>query len=211
MTRADEVQALVEETVAAHGRLDYMVNNAGIALAGEVRDLTLEHWRRVVDVNLWGVVHGVHAAYPVMVARRAGHIVNMASLAGLLPVPGFVPYATTKHAVVGLSTSLRAEAAGLGVKVTAVCPGFVATGIYDAATTVRVRMADLVKNLRTPPMDADVAAAAILRGVARNDAIVVVPRAARVLWRLHRAHRALTEPVMRRAIAGFRRSRTPDA
>jgi len=91
------------------------------------RGLLLAHWDRGIDVNLRGVVHGVHAAYTVMIAQRSGHIVNTASLAGLLPAPGLTPYAMTKHAVVGLSLSLRAEAAAYGVRVTAVCPGFVDT------------------------------------------------------------------------------------
>ena len=76
-------------------------------------------------------MHGVHAAYPVMIEQGSGHIVNTASLAGLLPSPGATPYAMTKHGVVGLSLSLRAEAAEHGVRVTAVCPGVVDTPILD--------------------------------------------------------------------------------
>jgi len=98
---AAAVQALVDQTRDRHGRLDLMVNNAGIAVGGETRELLLAHWDRVIDVNLRGVVHGVHAAYPVMVEQGWGHIVNTASLAGLLPSPGATPYAMTKHGVVG--------------------------------------------------------------------------------------------------------------
>jgi len=108
---ADAVQALVDQTRDRHGRLDLMVNNAGIAVGGDCRELLLAHWDRVIDVNLRGVVHGVQAAYPVMVEQGSGHIVNTASLAGLLPSPGATPYAMAKHGVVGLSLSLRAEAA----------------------------------------------------------------------------------------------------
>src|SRR5215218_918636 len=89
---AEAVKRVVEETAAAHGRLDYMFNNAGLAVTGEVRDLSLEHWRKVVDVNLWGVIHGIAAAYPLMVRQRSGHIVNTASLAGLLGIPRSSPY-----------------------------------------------------------------------------------------------------------------------
>src|SRR4029077_5666515 len=91
------------------------------------------HWDRVIDVNLRGVVHGVHAAYSVMVDHRLEHIENTASLAGLVPAPLMAPYAMTKHAVVGLSLSLRAEAASHGVRVTAVCPGVVDTALLDTA------------------------------------------------------------------------------
>jgi NAD(P)-dependent dehydrogenase (short-subunit alcohol dehydrogenase family) len=128
---AGAVQALVDQTRGQYGRLDVMVNNAGVAVGGEASELLLAHWDRVIDVNLRGVVHGVQAAYPVMIGQRSGHIVNTASLAGLLPSPGLTPYAMTKHAVVGLSLSLRAEAAGYGVRVTAVCPGVVDTPILD--------------------------------------------------------------------------------
>src|SRR5262245_39734519 len=106
---ADSVSRLVQDTVAVHQRLDYIFNNAGIAVTADARDLGLEHWRRVIDVNLLGVIYGVQAAYPVMARQGYGHIVNTASLAGLLAYPTNLPYATTKHAVVGLSLSLRPE------------------------------------------------------------------------------------------------------
>ena len=107
VTRAEDVGKLVKDTADEHGRLDYIFNNAGIAVAGEVYDMNLDHWRRIVDINLWGVIYGTHAAYPIMVKQRFGHIVNVASAAGLVAFPTCTPYATTKHAVVGLSSSLR--------------------------------------------------------------------------------------------------------
>ena len=130
---ASGFQKLVDDTAAEHGRLDYLFNNAGIGIAGEERDVSLEDWNTVLDVDLHGVVHGVRAAYALMVKQGHGHIVNTASLAGLLPSPGLVPYAMTKHGVVGLSLSLRAEAAEHGVRVTAVCPGVVDTPILTRA------------------------------------------------------------------------------
>ena len=131
VTDAQAVQDLVDATADEFGRLDIMVNNAGIGMGGWVEELTVEHWNRVIDVNVRGVVHGVQAAYPLMVRQGDGHIVNTASLAGLVPAPCLTPYAMTKHAVVGLSMSLRAEAASRGVRVTAVCPGFTDTAILD--------------------------------------------------------------------------------
>jgi short chain dehydrogenase len=110
--------------------------NAGIGIGGDARYLTLDHWRRVLDVDLYGVVHGVVAAYPVMARQGFGHIVNTSSSAAFFPVPANAPYGTAKRAVVGLSLSLRLEAAELGVKVSCVCPGFVRTNIYRNAVSV---------------------------------------------------------------------------
>ena len=129
---------MVEETAAAHGRLDYLFNNAGMAIGGDARDLTLDHWRRVLDVDLYGVLHGTLAAYPIMASQGFGHIVNTSSAAAFFPDPGSAPYCTAKHAIVGLSLSLRLEGADLGVKVSCVCPGFVRTNVYQNAGVVNM-------------------------------------------------------------------------
>lgn len=131
VTDAAAVDELVGRTAADHGGLDLLFNNAGIGVGGEVRELSTAHWRRVLDVNVWSVINGVNAAYPLMIAQGRGHIVNTASLSGLLPSPMLVPYSTTKHAVVGLSVGLRMEAAAHQVKVTVVCPGVIETPLLD--------------------------------------------------------------------------------
>lgn len=148
---ADAVQRLVTETAATYGRLDYMFNNAGVALAGKTRDMTLADWNRLIDVNLRGVVHGVVAAYPVMIAQGFGHIVNTASAAGITPTPGLTGYATTKHAVVGLSTSLRGEAARHGVRVSVVCPGLIDTPIKDNMTLLNTDRQAQKHTAQAPP------------------------------------------------------------
>src|SRR5215212_5039930 len=130
---AGAVEALVASAYDEHDRLDLMFNNAGIAVGGTVEEMTLDHWNTIIDVNLRGVVHGVHAAYPRMMRRRAGQILNTASLAGLTEPPMMAPYTATKHAVVGLTLSLRAEAARHGVRVSVLCPGFVDTPLLDHA------------------------------------------------------------------------------
>ena len=81
------MEQLVQETAQAQGRLDYMFNNAGIAIGGEVSLYNIDDWKAVLDVNLYGVVNGVQAAYPIMIRQGYGHIVNTASMAGLLPMP----------------------------------------------------------------------------------------------------------------------------
>jgi NAD(P)-dependent dehydrogenase (short-subunit alcohol dehydrogenase family) len=190
---AGTVQALVEQARDQHGRLDVMVNNAGIGIGGEASELTLAHWDRVIDVNLRGVVHGVHAAYPVMIAQRSGHIVNTASLAGLVPASWLTPYAMTKHAVVGLSLSLRAEAATHGVGVTAVCPGVVDTPLLDTvgpddlpAVAPAGQVREFFRHVQPRFYAADRLAQDIVRGIDRNAALVIAPASARVayyLWR----------------------------
>jgi NAD(P)-dependent dehydrogenase (short-subunit alcohol dehydrogenase family) len=199
VTNYDAVKALVDATVAEHGRLDFMFNNAGVGLVGEVRDLEIDDWRPVMDVNLWGVIHGVQAAYPLMVAQGWGHIVNTASGAGLCPRPGMVPYAASKYAVVGLSTSLREEAAELGVRVSAACPGYIGTGIIAATPFKRVDGDALMKSVPIKPMSPEDCARVILKGVAGNRAIIPVTVVTWVEWLLQR-----WAPWVIRLIARFR-------
>jgi NAD(P)-dependent dehydrogenase (short-subunit alcohol dehydrogenase family) len=184
----------VDGTRERHGRLDLMVNNAGIGVGGEARELLLAHWDRVIDVNVRGVVHGVHAAYPVMIQQGSGHIVNTASLAGLVPAPLLTPYAMTKHAVVGLSLSLRAEAAAYGIRVTVVCPGVVDTPMIDTEgpedlprpTLLRGHVREYFRHLSPRFYPADQLAQDIVRGLDRNSALVIAPRSARAAWQVWR-------------------------
>jgi NAD(P)-dependent dehydrogenase (short-subunit alcohol dehydrogenase family) len=193
---AGAVAALVGGTAERHGRLDLLFNNAGVGIGGPAEELALAHWDRTLDVNLRGVVHGVHAAYPLMVRQGHGHIINTASLAGLLPSPGSAPYATTKWAVVGLSLSLRAEGAPRGVRVSVVCPGGVDTPILDKGMPADLPRMPSVEGIDTRALitrfsggrlySADALAVDVLRGVDGNRPFIVAPRQARVMWRLMR-------------------------
>jgi NAD(P)-dependent dehydrogenase (short-subunit alcohol dehydrogenase family) len=182
----EQVEALVKATAEREGRLDLLFNNAGVGLAGEVRDTTLADWRKVMEVNLFGVIHGVHAAYPLMIAQGSGHIVNTASGAGLLPRPGMTPYAASKHAVVGLSVSLRAEAVHLGVRVSAVCPGFIATGIMDRTTYRKLDQEQMVAQIPIRGLSPEACANRVLKGVRKNRAIIPVTALTRLEWLLYR-------------------------
>jgi NAD(P)-dependent dehydrogenase (short-subunit alcohol dehydrogenase family) len=186
-----EVARLIESAVAEYGRVDYMINNAGIAIGGDSRDLSMEQWRRVLDVDLLGVLYGTVHAYQVMARQGHGHIVNISSLSGLVPQPGNAAYCTSKHGIVGLSLSLRAEGADLGVKVSAACPGDMKTKIYDNMVVVsmpREQVATLSRRTHylMPQMSAQAAARAILRGVGRNRPLIVFPFAVQLIWHLYR-------------------------
>ncbi len=199
VSQAGAVEKLIDGTTEKYGRLDYMFNNAGIAVLGEIRYQTPEQWKRIIDINLLGAISGTTRAYSVMVRQGFGHIVNTASQAGLYLVPGSTAYGTTKHAVVGLSTALRAEGAALGVKVSVVCPGPVNTAIFDSATVVLQDKEDVPSDQResngvdffgqmpkSMMTSVDKAAMIILEGVIRNQAIIIFPFLARFLWWLHR-------------------------
>jgi len=203
---ADAVLELVQRTAADHGHLDLLCNNAGVGIGGPVTELSREHWERAIDVNLRGVVNGVLAAYPVMVRQGRGHIVNTASLAGLLPSPMLTPYGMTKHAVVGLSESLRMEAAAHGVRVSVVCPGVIDTPLLDRGNPADLPGVPGMPDTRTmlsaligPPYPAAALAQDVLRGVERNRAHIVAPRHARMAWRAYRiAPRLLVDSGPRR-------------
>jgi NAD(P)-dependent dehydrogenase (short-subunit alcohol dehydrogenase family) len=199
------VQKLVDDTIQRHGHLDFMFNNAGIGVSGEMRDLTLEDWRTVIDINLMGVLYGARAAYMAMLEQRSGHIVNIASLAGLIYPPGLAPYDVSKAGVVALSAALRAEARTYGVRVSAVCPGFVETAIYENAIGVKRDKQELLDAIRLPIMPVKKAALAILRGVERNRGTIVFPASARMLWRLMRMNPALLTPLWRGALKQLRK------
>jgi NAD(P)-dependent dehydrogenase (short-subunit alcohol dehydrogenase family) len=183
---------LTEATVTTHGRLDYLFNNAGIGIAGEARLYQLEDWNRVIDVNLRGVIHGVQAAYAVMLRQGFGHLVNTASVAGLVPSPWGVSYTATKHAVVGLSLALRVEAAEAGVRVSVLCPGVVRTPILENGGKYGklLQPVSLERQRsfweRLGPMDPGKFAQHVLHAVARNRAIIIVPWWWKIFWWLNR-------------------------
>ena len=131
----DQVAALAAVTLERFGRVDVVVNNAGVsAMPGPMWSYEVNDWEWVLSVNLWGVVHGVRAFVPHLVAQNSGHVVNTASMAGVSAGPCLGPYMTSKHAVVGLSEGLAADLAiaAPGVGVTVVCPGQMLTNIVTA-------------------------------------------------------------------------------
>ncbi|MEJ2205091.1 MAG: SDR family oxidoreductase [Gemmatimonadota bacterium] len=132
VTHREDVEALVGMALADHGRVDVMVNNAGVMPLSRVEELRVEDWERMVDVNLKGVLYGIAAVLPGMLDRRAGHVVNIGSLAGRRPFPGGTVYSATKFAVRSITAGMQLElSASSGIRVTDVQPGVVSTELPE--------------------------------------------------------------------------------
>jgi NADP-dependent 3-hydroxy acid dehydrogenase YdfG len=130
----DQVKGLVDAAVQAYGRIDVMINNAGLMPQAPLERLKVDEWDRMIDVNIKGVLYGIAAALPHMQRQKAGHIVNVSSVAGHKVGPGFAVYAATKHAVRALSEGLRQEVKPYNIRTTVISPGAVATELPDSVT-----------------------------------------------------------------------------
>ncbi|MGI5376668.1 SDR family oxidoreductase [Streptomyces sp. CA-251387] len=188
------MEKLAEKVATEYGVVDVLVNNAGIGLGGSFFDTTPEDWKKVLDVNLWGVIHGCRLFGKQMAERgQGGHIVNTASAAAYQPSKALPAYSTSKAAVLMLSECLRAELAGQGIGVTAICPGFVNTNITSTAHFAgvdaeeekrRQKKSARLYGLRNYPPEK--VADAILRAVVRGDAVVPVTPEARGAYLMSR-------------------------
>jgi short-subunit dehydrogenase len=162
-------------------KVDILINNAGVAYGGRFVATDLEAWRRVIDVNLWGVIFGCYAFLPQMYENKAGQVLNVASISGLLSTGAATPYATSKFGVVGLSEGLRAEAAVHSVSVTVACPDFVLTEIADRAVddtsgSHEYFQAQLARATGRHGIPASTAARRIIRGMKRDQMAYAVRR-----------------------------------
>jgi short-subunit dehydrogenase len=190
VSKRDEMRRFAE---AVHGRVshvDVLVNNAGVGLGGGFLDTTLEDWDWILSINLLGVVHGCHFFVPEMVRARSGHVVNVASAAGLVCVPDLAAYGATKYAVVGLSEALREEVREHGISVTTICPGVINTSIMGSSRLrgmherSRERLIELFQERGHGP---EKVADAIIAGVIHRRGLVPVTPEAWVLYMLKRA------------------------
>ena len=204
VTDADAVEALASDVFDAEGAVDIVHNNAGVGHAGPVDETKLEDWRRVIEVNLMGTIHGVHAFVPRLLRQgRPAHIVNTASMAGLVASAELVPYTTSKFAVVGLSEALNAELAPKGIRVTAICPGIIDTPIVRDATYRgeiagdAQRVQDFYRRRGASP---DVVAKSVVRALRRKPVIQPVPYShVMVPWLLKRISPRAAQPLARLA------------
>ncbi|CAH2894497.1 MAG: Oxidoreductase, short-chain dehydrogenase/reductase family [uncultured Paraburkholderia sp.] len=134
VTDRAQVQRLVDRAIELHGRVDVMLNNAGLMPSAMLARLHVDEWDRMIDVNIKGVLYGVAAALPVMQAQKSGHFINVASVAGHKVGPGGVVYAATKHAVRVISEGLRQEVKPYNIRTTIISPGAVATELTNTIT-----------------------------------------------------------------------------
>jgi NADP-dependent 3-hydroxy acid dehydrogenase YdfG len=143
VTQRDQVQKLVDAAVQTYGRVDVMINNAGLMPQAPLERLQVDEWDRMIDVNIKGVLYGIAAALPYMKQQKSGHVINVSSVAGHKVGPGFAVYAATKHAVRALSEGLRQEVKPYNIRTTVISPGAVATelpqSVTDPDTAERIR------------------------------------------------------------------------
>lgn len=207
-------QTCVKEIFDKDGKLDFLFNNAGIALAGEVHEFVPEAWNRIINVNIKGVVNGVSTVYPLMKKQGFGHIINTSSLSGVVPSALFTPYSMTKFAIVGLSNSLRLEAKEYGIRVTVLCPAFVDTPLLDKGNPTDLPKVESEPNVRKylgeitgTPDSASTYAKKMLIEIPKDQAMIFYPKKAREIWKIGRYFPSLLSKLGDKALAKERKER----
>jgi NAD(P)-dependent dehydrogenase (short-subunit alcohol dehydrogenase family) len=198
ITSDDDWATAFEEVQTRWGGLDILVNNAGVAGGGRLDVATLDEWRWITAINLFGAVRGTRTFVPLFKRQRSGHIVNVASLAGLVPPAGMASYNAVQAAVVALTETTGHELAAYGVKASVVCPSYFRTNLLASMQGADTALAGVVAHLvESSPLTADDIAAAVLEGVDRGDDVIVPDQPARDAWALKQADRAAYDAMMR--------------
>jgi NAD(P)-dependent dehydrogenase (short-subunit alcohol dehydrogenase family) len=207
VSKPEQVEGLVALADEKLGGVDLVINNAGVAVAGPVGEVPLENWQWITSINYWGVIYGCHYFVPRLKKHGSGHILNVASSAGLLSAPEMGPYNMTKAAVVALSETLAAELHGTGVGVTALCPTFFQTSIYESSrrSAMREGIGDVVtKRMADSKLQAIDVARAALAGCDRGQLYVLPMSDGRWGWRMKRLSPERFHTVMPRVFAAMR-------
>lgn len=169
------------------GGLDILVNNAGVAAAARVDRGSLEDWDWIFDINIKSIARSSRIFVPMMKRQQSGHIVNIASLAGLMNLPVMASYNTTKAGVIALSETLRNELQPFGIHTTVVCPSFFRTNLHESLRSPEPGMTEIVdKLLSSDELTADDVAQSILRAVSKQQFMLIPHRSGRIAWRIKR-------------------------
>ncbi|MCX5880381.1 MAG: SDR family NAD(P)-dependent oxidoreductase, partial [Deltaproteobacteria bacterium] len=182
VTDPNAVKAMADHFFSTWRGVDILINNAGIAIGGTVGDVPLEHWKAIVDINFWGMLYGCHEFIPKMKAQGGGHIMNVASAAGLLNLIIMSPYSVTKAAVISLSETLRMEAAPDNIHITVACPMFFNTGLLDDMKTTDPWIGEVAKTAFQVGHSADKIAKKLIRAVEKDKLYVVPMVYGKMLW-----------------------------
>lgn len=185
----DAVKEMVDKALVEAGRIDVLVNVAGIDIGGPEEVLTIEDWRKVLGVNLYGMLHTVNLIYPHMLEKGSGHIANVASGAGLVALSAYnAAYNTSKFGVVGFSESMLLEASARGIGVTCVCPGVVNTPFYDTTAMKGFSMeaSELVKKILYVGEEPEATARSMVRAVKKNRFLVVTTISMKMIYYMKR-------------------------
>lgn len=190
LTDSAQAAGLIDQTLRAFGQIDCLINNAGIIEVGPVEDQPLDAYDRAMRTNFFAALYTIHAALPHLLGRRAGAIVNIASIGGKMPVPHLAPYVAAKFALVGFSETLHTELRSKGVRVTTICPGLMRTGgeahaVYTGQKEKEKRWFDLAAKSRLVGVSPEYAANRIFSAVQAGRAEITISAQAWLAARFH--------------------------
>ena len=183
VSKLDDVMRMADHCFKAWGKVDILINNAGVASIGFMGDIPIKNWEWIVSINFWGVVYGCHAFVPRMKKQGSGHIVNVASFAGILSSGEMSPYNATKAATISISETLKSELAPYNIGVTVLCPTFIKTNLME-----KMRFTDEfqkqcsvtgVENARWTP---EMIATLVIKAVKKDKLYVIPQAAAKLMW-----------------------------
>jgi short-subunit dehydrogenase len=202
-----EFENVITDIISRHGHLDLIFNNAGIAVSGEIRDIDIEQWKKIIDINFYGVLNGSQTAYRQMLKQGSGQIVNIASAAGLIDYLALMaPYSVTKHAVVNYTKILRIEAKILGIKASVVCPGFIHTAIGENAINPQANADwnEYAINEVAKGIPVEQAVNHILKGVAANKGLIIFPLQVKIIYLFTQLFTGLYKMTIQKLVKNYR-------
>lgn len=209
VTNEHEITEVISRIKSNYGKIDYLFNNAGIIIGGEIRDLKMCHWKKVIDVNLLGIINCSTEVFKIMSDSKQGHIVNITSISGLLEYTALsTPYAVSKHGAVTFSKALTLEAKDFNIKVSTVCPGTIKTSIannmehINSNENARKRSTEFLKKGITTTL----AAEKILSGVIKNKKTIIFPTAFKNYYFATKIFRFLEKGITLKMIREFRKN-----